>query len=313
MIKIWGGQHKIRWLAVIGVIGLFGLSLTIARAVRYVRGEAADSQCQANIFSLGTGLSTYRDLYGCMPPPFITDQFGKPLYSWRVLVIACSGLPIAEQFDYTKPWDDAANIGLTARDELDLKNLFSCPSIDHTSEGETDYFYVLSKEDRWPRDFVFDRNSRPKILLVESASRHVSWSEPVDFSYEKSGQDFLDKIRETKPPHPGGFNCITSGLLPFKVPSGKNQVSDLRILALFEGRAEADGNKEGTDRLIDKLTKALSDPRHAISKQRRPALLLLGELGPQAVSAVPAIREIMAGGDASIGKIAALALSKIEK
>ena len=315
--EVFQVRYKRRWLLLIVSILVFALLLGLTQAVRHVQEERADCQCQGNAYSLATALLGYRDLYGCLPPPFISDQFGKPLYSWRVLVMAGTGESAWEEFDYTKTWNDPVNMQLANKghNEVFLKNRFSCPSIKHEKTGQTDYFYVLNAEDSWPRDFLLDANSPSKVLLVESQWRNVYWSEPVDFVYEKSGQGFLEKLRETNAPHPAGFNCVTSDRLSLKVPYAHIQEHDLPLLTHFpqqvKGKEGADN--EQIDRLVAKLMESLSDAGNNFKNLRRPALLLLGELGPRAAPAVPAIRRIMAEGDKSLGRIAALALARIEK
>lgn len=308
-------RYKRYWVPLVAIVLIAcAFSLWLAHAFQGAREDALDSQSQANAYSLATALVWYRDCYGCFPPPFVTDQFGKPLYSWRVLALASfDGEPIRDDFDYTKPWDDPVNKRLGTGDNVwRLKNLFACPSASHVEPCRTDYFYVLDADDRWPRDFFCERGSPAKMLLVESQWREVYWSEPVDFVYDKSAQGFLERLRKTKAPHRGGFNCITSDLSPLKIPQEGHAARDAELSKLFalpqKGQNVVD--KERLDFLLGKLTNALNDRRVHL---QRPALLLLGELGPAAIGAVPAIRKIIAAGDKGLEGIATLAIAKIEK
>ena len=44
-------------------------------------------ECTYNLKQLGLALSQYQDAFGCLPPPYVADKNGKPLYSWRVLIL----------------------------------------------------------------------------------------------------------------------------------------------------------------------------------------------------------------------------------
>lgn len=95
-----------------------------------------------------------------------------------------------------------------------------------------------------------------------------------------------------------------------------NQDFDLRISKLSARLPKTGDNqvKERTDKLVERWIKILGD--HQVRKayySRQTALLLLGELGPQAKAAVPKIREVMAEDDVRLKRVAAFALTRIEK
>ena len=58
-------------------------------------------------------MQTYRDTYKVFPPAFIADADGKPMHSWRVLL-----LPYLEQqvfymrYRFDEPWDSPHNRSL---------------------------------------------------------------------------------------------------------------------------------------------------------------------------------------------------------
>jgi hypothetical protein len=299
----------------IGVVVVAPVLVLVGYAIQDVRRQASDTQCRGNAFSLGYSLQVFGEHFGCFPPPSISDPFGKPLYSWRVLMLASWSLSdVYDAFDFTKPWDDPGNMHLCAgKYDWGLKNLYCCPSATHARSNEADYFYALNDQDRWPRDFFYDPGAPPFLLLVEWRERPVYWSEPVDMVYHKQGLDaLLSKLRESTPVHRKGFSCFTSeGLYPAIPPDGKLD-SDMRILrATARIPRTADGDcKEETERLVARLIKiAVKD---AWLHNRHRALLLLGEIGPQARSAIPAIRQVMGEGNARLECVAAFALAKID-
>ena len=68
-------------------------------AVQKVREAAMRTASSNNLKQLGLALHNYHDAYGRFPPAFVVDKAGKPLYSWRVLI-----LPFIEQDAIYKKW-----------------------------------------------------------------------------------------------------------------------------------------------------------------------------------------------------------------
>ena len=68
-------------------------------AVQSTRTAARRSQTSNNLKQIGIALHNYHDTYKQLPPPYVTDADGKPLYSWRVLI-----LPFMEQIALYQQW-----------------------------------------------------------------------------------------------------------------------------------------------------------------------------------------------------------------
>ncbi|MEM7313616.1 MAG: DUF1559 domain-containing protein, partial [Planctomycetota bacterium] len=65
--------------------------------------------CHSNLTRIGQAMSQYVKEKGHYPPAYVTDDNGKPLYSWRVLLLPYLGEDrLHTQFDLTKAWDDPA-------------------------------------------------------------------------------------------------------------------------------------------------------------------------------------------------------------
>ena len=79
-------------------------------AVQKVREAANRSSSMNNMKMLGLALHNYEASMGQFPPAVVTDKDGKPLYSWRVLI-----LPYIEQdaiyraWKLDEPWDSPNN------------------------------------------------------------------------------------------------------------------------------------------------------------------------------------------------------------
>jgi hypothetical protein len=79
----------------------------IQRSIRRVaQGRDLD-----NMRTIVEALNAYSDQYGTYPPPVVVDVTGKPLYSWRVLVLPFMGYEdIYKDFELTKAWDSTTNL-----------------------------------------------------------------------------------------------------------------------------------------------------------------------------------------------------------
>jgi len=309
-----------RMTLVSAFVVLVALTVFFAHRVQEVRRQSKDLECRSNLFQTGTALLNLADHYGCFPPPHITDQNGKPLYSWRVFILPEYSGPhdVYDQFDFTKSWDDPANKRFCeGESNSTLSRLFSCPILPRTSKFEADYFYALNAKDEWPRDFF---NDGPRhMLLVESRVRTTYWTEPVDFEYQEPGfKGLLNKLRESKPIHNAGCNCFLSdGSRTLKIPAAADPDFDsdnFGDLARMPRTSDA-RTKLQTWRLINNLIKILGeqDRPHSFYMRHR-ALLYLAELGPQAKAAVAMIRRILAEEqDQRLTRVAAFALAKIGK
>ncbi|MBI1248591.1 DUF1559 domain-containing protein [bacterium] len=142
---------------------------------------------------IGLALHLYHDDYKCLPPAFTADADGKPLHSWRVLI-----LPYLEQynlydrFDLDQPWDSPHN--------LELAEMMPDPYVDHalrSSPGMTPYVAIVGPRTMLPtegnRKFSdLDGHLSDHIFFLEDARHQVPWTQPVDISPEEFLSSNLD-------------------------------------------------------------------------------------------------------------------------
>jgi prepilin-type processing-associated H-X9-DG protein len=178
---------------------------------------ARRSQCKNNLKQIGLALHNYHEQYSCFPPAHIADSNGRPMHSWRVLL-----LPYFDQaesllygkYRFDEPWDGPHNSKL--RDQIVA--IYNCPSDDHGGSGGvstmTSYVAVVGPETAWPgsdpaafRDFK-DGTSNT-LLVVEVANSGIHWMEPRDLHVvqmalsinAKSGQGISSR-------HTGGAQAL---------------------------------------------------------------------------------------------------------
>src|SRR4051794_3818491 len=85
-------------------------------AVQAAREAARRSQCVNNLKQIGLAMHNYNSAYDVFPPAVITDPDGKPLLSWRVLLLPfLDEQALYEQFKLDEPWDSPNNKPLLSR------------------------------------------------------------------------------------------------------------------------------------------------------------------------------------------------------
>lgn len=150
----------------------------------FSRTAAKRMMCSNNVNKISLALYNYHDQYKQFPPAHIDDADGRPMHSWRVLL-----LPFLEQenlykqYRFDEPWDGLNNRKLLAS----MPSIYSCPAQDDSPY--TSYVAVIGPDTAWP-----DATSRKladiadphdqTILFVESAEPRILWMEPRDLTYE---------------------------------------------------------------------------------------------------------------------------------
>lgn len=86
-------RHGFSVIKICLAIAIVAISVALfLPATRNVRPAAYRSQCKNNLKQIGLALHNYHDEYQAFPPAYTVDADGKPLHSWRTLI-----LPYMEQ------------------------------------------------------------------------------------------------------------------------------------------------------------------------------------------------------------------------
>ncbi len=171
------------------------------------RSSARREQCGLNIKQIMLALHEYHDVYGAFPPAYLADAEGRPMHSWRVLILPFLGRQdLYELYDFSQPWNSPANRSLMAQAPLD----FMCPSDTARAPGDASYFLVAGDGTPWasghaPSIEEFTGRPAERIVLVEVANSGIPWTEPRDISLNEAllgvGTGGAPRISS---PHPGG-------------------------------------------------------------------------------------------------------------
>ena len=114
------------------------------RAGKPGRGPPARLRAD-NLRRIALAMSQYEEANGCFPPAYVTDKHGKPMYSWRVLLLPyLDQEDLADQFRFDEPWDSPANRTVT---DLAI-GLYQCPSQPGVNGPATNYMMVVGPHNR---------------------------------------------------------------------------------------------------------------------------------------------------------------------
>ena len=178
------GPRRSRAKLVIGGVGLavvLGLAALLWRAAFLAREAALEAWSQSPLNQLQLALHNYHDQYGCFPPAYLPDEEGRPMHSWRVLILPyIEGEELYRAYSFDEPWNGPNNIQLADR----MPHIYHCPT-EPESNSMTNYVVLVGKDTAFPfgkptsyKDFRDGLGNT--ILLAEIADSDIVWLQPRD-------------------------------------------------------------------------------------------------------------------------------------
>ncbi len=213
-------------------------------AVQAAREAARRSQCTNNLKQLGIAMHNYHDIYGCFPPAYIADATGKPMHSWRVLILPyVEGQHIHQMYDFNEPWNGPNNSRLAAM----MPPVYACPS-DPRAPGATttDYLAVaglgaiFDGDKRCTLNEVTD-GTQNTLMVAEVTGANVNCMEPRDLDVSQmTGAINAPGGVEISSNHPGGALVLyADGSVHFL--SGSMAPATIKALATKSGGEAING------------------------------------------------------------------------
>lgn len=139
--------------------------------------------CTSNLRKVVLALLAYERDHGALPPAYTVDADGRPLHSWRTLI-----LPYLDQealyrtIDLSKPWNDPANakaLGTTVY-------VFCCPEQSFDRPNTTTFLATVAPNGclipKEPCRLAEIKDPRDSTLtVIEAGAEHaVPWMAPSD-------------------------------------------------------------------------------------------------------------------------------------
>ena len=170
------------------------------------REAARRSQCRNNLKRIGIALRNYEADYGTLSPSYTIDAAGKPLHSWRTLLLPyLDQEEVYDRIDLSRPWNDPANA-----DTLKTRMLcFACPtSINEWTQ--TTYFaidnldYSPLPEEPIPLSMREGDQSKHLLVIEVNGDRSVHWMSP-----DRLDENFIKELKSNLAlPHAGGIHML---------------------------------------------------------------------------------------------------------
>ena len=254
----------------------FGASLLIP-AMTAAKEAFYRTECVAKIGTITTALCAYRAEHGTLPPAFTVDENGKPLQSWRVLILPYLGddaKALYEKLRLDEPWDSEYNRAFHDQ----IPDVFRCPSAKDLKEGETIYSVLLGDDGLFDesgtgKDFIEmtklpGRDVWNQFLVVERAAP-VCWMTPDQelkiADYTADGKTDVAKFFTSRR-HAGGLN--------YSAPSGRTAFvaetsTEFELEAYLRGLPQP--KKEEDDDSTDDVEDPVEEPTAEEPSDPEPA------------------------------------------
>jgi hypothetical protein len=150
-------------------------------------------QCCNNLHRIALALLRYDTTCGSLPPAYVADKSGKPMHSWRVLLLPFFEDPslksLYEQYDFSEPWNGPHNAKLLSA----RPSVYACPAnegILMPENSQTSYVVPVGPHTAWrkgkPRslsDPDLFKHAATTVLVTETAGK-IEWTEPKDISVD---------------------------------------------------------------------------------------------------------------------------------
>jgi hypothetical protein len=132
-------------------------------------------------------VANYHDTFGSFPPAYVADRNGRPLHSWRVLI-----LPFLEQrelynaYNFAEPWDGPNNRKLADR----IGSIYRRSGLESDQSRTTSFVAVVGAETAWKGTEPLSikdlgDGTTHTLMVVEVPDGEFLWMEPKDLRFDR--------------------------------------------------------------------------------------------------------------------------------
>jgi prepilin-type processing-associated H-X9-DG protein len=139
---------------------------------------------------IALAMHNYQLQHGHFPPAAVHTSDGRPLLSWRVLLLPYLGEEqLYKQFKLDEPWESPHNLGLLEQ----MPRVYAAPStVAESDRTHSTYYQVFvgrgaAFEGVKGLALVDFTDGASKTFLVVEAGEAVPWTKPADLPYAPDG------------------------------------------------------------------------------------------------------------------------------
>ena len=159
--------------------------------------------------AVAKAINAYHVTHGQFPPACVRDDNGRPMHSWRVLILPELGYQdLYDTYRFDEPWNSPHNRSLL-KSVPDEYWCYMMPA--GFGNGITTFVAIVGQETMWPEG----RNMKSadihdgvgQTIMIGEVSPHlgIEWLEPRDISFEKAALGFH---RASRPIQGGTVNKL---------------------------------------------------------------------------------------------------------
>jgi hypothetical protein len=190
------GSFRVSMRRLLLLVVVFALIAWIGRGAQEARKAAYRACCNGNLCQIGVAFHNYHRAYGSFPPAYLTDAQGKPVHSWRVLLLPFLGeQTLYDAYKFNESWDGPNNSKLAAF----MPHTYACPNHRGDFRGAayrgtrwTSYVALVGPGTVFPGgkpvklSEITDGPSNT-IMLAEVADVDIPWMAPRDLEASPIG------------------------------------------------------------------------------------------------------------------------------
>ena len=151
------------------------------------------ARCMFRTREILLGILHYEEANGHFPPPWTADANGKPMHSWRVLILPYVDEPeLYAEYRFDEPWDGPNNSKLLSS----VPAIYQCPCHPDHGQGLCHHAAIVGSETAWRTDPPMKLSDLEAgaghTLLISETLKGIPWTQPTDLTVE----EFARQARE---------------------------------------------------------------------------------------------------------------------
>ena len=201
------------------------VKMMVKGPVMVARGAARRMQCANNMMHLGLSLHNYHDANAGLPPLYTVDAEGKPLHSWRVLLLPyMEQQALFAQIRLNEPWDSPHN----RQFHNAVVPQYSCPDNPLVAPGKACAYVAINgalrpalpDNGQRPRErdsFAHWQDGTSNQFAFIEVKEPFNWMDPTaDITLDELAKG-VNKTGRVGSFHPGGgcIACLGDGAVRF--------------------------------------------------------------------------------------------------